>query len=75
MKIKIKVIANSKINSIEKEDDLYKVHLTERAIDGKANKALIYFLADHFKCKKQNIEIVSGQKSRNKVIEIHQDNS
>ena len=38
------------------------------AVDGKANKALISFLADLISVKKSQIKIVSGEKSRNKTL-------
>ena len=47
-----------------------KVRLAARAVDGKANEALIAFLADHFKVPKRSVRIVSGLKSRQKRVEI-----
>jgi uncharacterized protein (TIGR00251 family) len=47
-----------------------KVRLAARAVDGKANEALIAFLADHYKVPKRNIAIVSGLKSRQKRVSI-----
>lgn len=48
----------------------YKVALRAPAVDGKANDALIDFLADFFHLPKRAIIIVSGQTNRCKVIEI-----
>ena len=48
MRIKLKVIANSKENNIKNLGDLYKVHLKEKAEKGNANKSLIELLAEHF---------------------------
>ena len=70
MKINVKVIANSSKDSIEKTSDGLKVHLKEKAIKGKANKALIEMLAEHFKVKKSQIQIVKGQTSNQKIISI-----
>jgi len=70
MKIKIKVIAGARSDKIEKVDDGYKVHLTERAEKGRANKALIEFLAEYFKCKKNDVEIINGLKSNKKIITL-----
>ena len=47
-----------------------KVYLTAPAVEGKANKALIEFLSEHFGVKKRDIKILLGEKSRNKVVEI-----
>lgn len=48
----------------------YKVALRAPAVDGKANEALIDFLADFFHLPKRAITLVSGQTNRCKVIEI-----
>ncbi len=68
--LNIKVIPNSKKSSISRENNELKIHLTAPAVEGKANKALIEFLANHFKTKKSKIRIIKGEKSRNKVIQI-----
>jgi uncharacterized protein len=47
-----------------------KVRLAARAVDGKANEALIEFLASHYGVPKRNVRIVSGLKSRQKRVEI-----
>ena len=48
----------------------YKVALRAPAVDGKANDALIEFLADFFKLPKRFFTIIQGQTARTKVIEI-----
>lgn len=48
----------------------YKVALHAPAVDGKANDALIDFLADFFHLPKRSFSIVQGQTARCKVIEI-----
>ena len=40
-----------------------KVRLAARAVDGKANEALVAFLSDHFKVPRRSVRIVSGLKS------------
>lgn len=47
-----------------------KVRLAARAVDGKANEALIEFLAEHFRVPKSRVRIVSGLKSRQKRVII-----
>ena len=70
--LKIKVIPNSKLNKIvEEADDYLKIKLMPPAIDGKANKALIGFLAKHFKISKNKIQLVAGEKSREKVVKLN----
>ncbi len=46
------------------------VYLRARAIEGKANEALVILLARHFQVKRWQVKIVSGAKSRKKIVEI-----
>ena len=70
MLINIRVIPNAKQNKIVKEQARLKVYLTAPPVEGKANKALIEFLAEHFGVKKSKITIIRGQKSRDKLVGI-----
>ena len=47
-----------------------KVRLAAPAVEGKANAALIEFLADHFGVPRRNVSILSGVKSRSKRVSI-----
>ena len=73
MTIDIKVIPGAKKNIFRHENDQIKVYLTAPAVDGKANKALIDFLAEHYAIRKAQVKIIKGLKSRQKTIRI--DNS
>ena len=70
MKLDIKVITGARKNFLKQEGELTKVYLTAPAIDGKANKALIEFLSEHFNVSEPYIEIIKGLKSSNKTINI-----
>ncbi|MCK5580962.1 MAG: YggU family protein [Candidatus Omnitrophica bacterium] len=70
MNINIKVIPGAKRNFFKEEKEGVKVYLTAPAVDGKANKALVDFLAKHFKARKSHVEIIKGLKSRHKTISI-----
>jgi len=72
MKIEVKVIPKAKQNLIKQEGPFYKIYLTAPAVDGKANQALISFLADHYDISKSRIEIIKGLKSRHKMIIINE---
>jgi uncharacterized protein (TIGR00251 family) len=48
--------------------DSVKLAITAAPVDGKANKAVIRFLASFFKLKKRDIAIKHGLQSRNKSI-------
>lgn len=47
-----------------------KIRLAARAVDGKANEALIEFLAAHFKVRKSSVRITAGLRSRQKRVVI-----
>lgn len=51
--------------------DALKVKLTSPPVEGKANKELIEVLAKGFKISKKDVEILSGQSSKNKVVRLN----
>ena len=61
MKINIKVIPNSKENSLKTQNDQIIVKINAFAVDGKANKELIKFLSEYYKVKKSKIKIIKGE--------------
>ena len=79
MKISIKVIPNAKQNEISEDgfDDagarILKIRVKQPPEDGKANKAAIELLAKYLKVKKSAVSIISGESSRNKIVEIKWD--
>jgi len=70
MKVLIKVKANSKTEGIVKEDDIFVVRVHEPPKEGKANRAVIKLLAQHFGISRSQIKILSGMRSKNKTIEL-----
>lgn len=50
--------------------DALKIRLAAPPVDGKANEALIKFLAERFRLPKSSITLKSGHTSRRKVLEI-----
>ena len=50
--------------------DALKVRLAAPPVEGKANEALVKFLAGRFAVPKRNVVIVSGEHSREKRVEI-----
>ena len=73
MRIKVKVKPSAKQNKIEERDGIYFIWVKEKAEKGKANKKLIELLSEYFKVPKSNVEIKTGERSRNKIIEILKD--
>jgi uncharacterized protein (TIGR00251 family) len=54
--------------------DSVKIRITAPPVDGKANQHLIKFLAKSFGVKQNDIEILSGETSREKRIAIKNPN-
>lgn len=74
MKVSIEVKPGSKKGPlVEKESDgSLAVYVREKAIEGAANEAVIELLAEHFNVSKGRVRIISGAKSRSKVVEIEE---
>ena len=66
----IRVIPKAKQAKVVEEGWGLKVYVTAAAEKGKANKAVIEVLANHFGVKKDCIRFITGLRSRNKVVEI-----
>ncbi len=71
MRISVRVKPGTKgATRLEKQEDgSFTAFLHARAHDGEANKALLELISDEFKVPKTSITIVSGAKSRDKIIE------
>lgn len=67
-KIVIKVIPNSNVEEIIEAEPLI-IKVKEPPTKGKANKAVIRLLSRYFNA---NVRIVSGTKSRRKIVEIEE---
>ena len=70
MKIQVKVNPNSRTEELSQEGDSFMVKVKEPPKEGKANRAVIKLLAEHFGVPQSQIKILSGFRSRNKVIEV-----
>ncbi len=72
MRISVRVKPGTKgATRLEKQEDgSFTAFLHARAHDGEANKALLELISDEFKVSKTSIQIVSGAKSRDKVLEF-----
>ncbi len=69
--IKIKVQPRaSKSAVVGMIGDALKLSLTSPPVEGEANKACIALFADVFQVPKKNITIITGNKSRNKIVHI-----
>jgi uncharacterized protein (TIGR00251 family) len=73
MKIQVKVKPNSKTAEVSQEGDSFIVTAKEPPKEGKANQAVIKLLAEHFGVPRSRVRILSGFRSKNKVVEIVED--
>ncbi len=70
--LKIKVEPrSSRAGIIGPYGDALKVKLTSPPVEGKANKELINILAKEFSIARKDIEIISGQSSKNKIVKLY----
>ena len=70
MKYSIVVKPGSSQEKVEARENELIVFTHARAHDGEANKKVVEILADYFDVAKSQIEIISGQKSKRKIINI-----
>lgn len=71
MRITIKAKPAAKVNEVEQlPDGSYIVSVKEPPVQGRANRAILELLADHFSVTLTRVRIIQGWTSRNKVVEI-----
>lgn len=71
IRLAVQVVPNAKRTEvIGMHADAVKIRLQAQPVDGKANEALIHFLAARLGLPKQAICIVHGQTARRKTVEI-----
>ena len=67
----VKVIPRAKRDEIVGvEGEAVKIRLNAPPVEGRANEALVKFLADVLKIPRAQIEIVRGETSRHKVVRV-----
>jgi hypothetical protein len=69
-KLHINVKTNSKRQEIINGENFLIVHVRAKPIRNKANNELIHFLRNKLKIASNQIEILSGIKSKNKILKI-----
>ena len=70
MKIQVRVKPNSRTEEVSQEGDNFVVKVKEPPKEGKANQAVIKLLAKHFGVPQSRVRILSGFKSKNKIVEV-----
>lgn len=67
----LRISPNASKNEIIKTPEGIKIKITAQPIGGKANKALVEFLAKQFKVPKSYFEIIRGETSKDKSVLIN----
>lgn len=74
IKFSVRVVPKSSRNNISALDEnSFKLKITAPPVDGKANEACENFVSDILSVAKSKVKIVSGQKSKSKIIEVKGD--
>ena len=68
----VRVVPRSSKNEIAGilEDGTIKIRLTASPVEGRANQALIEFLSEVLEIPRSKIEIIAGEKGREKLISV-----
>ncbi len=70
-KIKIRAVVNAPKSQCAGEyGEALKIKVAAPAIDGKANEELVRFIAKKLGLSRCGVRIVSGQTSRDKIVEV-----
>jgi len=78
MKIFVRAKPGVKKAYVKETTDLFEksgerhfvVAVNERAVDGKANRAIEAAIAEHFDVPRSRVRIVSGQTAKEKIMEV-----
>jgi uncharacterized protein (TIGR00251 family) len=54
----------------EGADAVFRIALAAPPVEGRANEALILYLADVLDVPRSAVEVITGQQSRNKVVRV-----
>jgi uncharacterized protein (TIGR00251 family) len=69
--LKLRIVPNARRSEVVGEHgDAVKVKVAAPAVDGKANAALLKFIAEKLGVSTRSLTLVSGEKSRDKLLEI-----
>jgi hypothetical protein len=71
VKLNVVVKSNARKNAVEtREDGSLVVYVSTPPIEGRANERLVEVLAEHFGRPRRDIVIVSGVRSKRKIVEV-----
>ena len=71
MKLAVRVIPNARRTEFSgRRDGEVVLRLNAPAVEGKANKAAVEFIAKYFGIARSKVTLVNGEKTRHKVFEL-----
>ena len=71
MKIKVRVKPNSRVSTLDEQDDgTWLARIKSPPVDGKANAELVALIAQRFGLRKAQVSISSGAGARMKLVDI-----
>lgn len=71
MKFEVRVQPRSSKNAVLRmEDGSLKIKLKAAPVDGEANRELVAYLSSLLKIPKRDIQIISGDTGRNKIVSV-----
>jgi uncharacterized protein (TIGR00251 family) len=69
--LRLRVVPNAKRSQVVGvHGDALKVKVQAPAVEGKANEALLEFLAEKLGVARRELELIAGEKSRDKTVRI-----
>ena len=70
-RLKLRIVPNARRNEVTGEHgDAVKIKIAAPALEGKANEAVLEFIAEKLGLHRRDITLIAGEKSRDKLIEI-----
>lgn len=71
VKLSLRVVPGASRNEISFAGGLWKIRLTAPPVEGKANLALLVFIADKLDLNRSQVELTAGKTSRNKTVVVY----
>jgi len=70
-RVRLRIVPNAKRSEVVgRHGEAIKIKVAAPALEGRANEALIEFLASTLGLPRRGVQLVTGEKSRDKIIEV-----
>jgi uncharacterized protein len=70
-RLTLRIVPNAKRNEVVGEyGEAVKIKVAAPAVEGKANEAVLEYLAEKLGIHRRDIALISGEKSRDKIVEV-----